>query len=64
MSKMGNYILGIEEDVFAIDGLEEQVSNSETVAELSDWVIGKLGTTTHFDISIVKEVVNDLWEGV
>ena len=46
MSKMGNYILGIEEDVFAIDGLEEQVSNSETVAELSDWVIEKLGTTT------------------
>ena len=64
MSKMGNYILGIEEDVFAIDGHEEQVSNSETVAELSDWVIEKLGTTTSFDKSIVKEVVNDLWEGV
>ena len=64
MSKMGNYILGIEEDVFAIDGLEEQVSNSETVAELSDWVIEKLGIKTHFDKSIVKEVVNDLWEGV
>ena len=61
MSKMGNYILGIEEDVFAIDGLEEQVSNSETVAELSDWVIEKLGTTTSFDKSIVKEVVNEMW---
>ena len=64
MSKMGNYILGIEEDVFAIDGLEEQVSNSETVAELSDWVIQKLGTTTSFDKGVVKDVVNDLWEGV
>ena len=61
MSKMGNYILGIEEDVFAIDGLEEQVSNSETVTELSDWVIEKLGTSTHFDKSIVKEVVNEMW---
>lgn len=64
MSKMGNYILGIEEDVFAIDGLEEQVSNSETVAELNNWVVEKLGIKTHFDKSIVKEVVNDLWEGV
>ena len=64
MSKMGNYILGIEEDVFAIDGLEEQVSNSETVTELSNWVIEKLGTTTSFDKGIVKDVVNDLWEGV
>ena len=64
MSKMGNYILGIEEDVFAIDGLEEQVSNSETVAELSNWVIEKLGTTTSFDKGIVKDVVNEIWEGV
>ena len=64
MSKMGNYILGIEEDVFAIDGLEEQVSNSETVTELSDWVIEKLGTTTHFDKSIVKEVVNEMCRGL
>ena len=64
MSKMGNYILGIEEDVFAIDGLEEQVFNSETVAELNNWVVEKLGIKTHFHKSIVKEVVNDLWEGV
>ncbi len=61
MSKMGNYILGIEEDVFAIDGLEEQVSNSETVSELSDWVIQKLGTITSFDKDIVKDVVNEMW---
>ena len=61
MSKMGNYILGMEEDVFAIDGLEEQVSNSETVAELNNWVVEKLGLKTSFDIDIVKEVVNEIW---
>ena len=61
MSKMGNYILGIEEDVFAIDGLDVQVSNSENVTDLNNWLVEKLGITTHFDKSIVKEVVNEMW---
>ena len=61
---MGNYILGMEEEVFALDGLVAKLHKSENVTEVSDWVIEKLGIKTHFDKSIVKEVVNDLWEGV
>ena len=64
MSKMGNYILGMEEEVFALDGLVAKLHKSENVTEVTDWVIEKLGIKTHFDKSIVKEVVNDLWECV
>ena len=31
MSKIGNYIIGIEEDVWGIEGLETKVSESENI---------------------------------
>ena len=61
MSKMGNYILGMEEEVFALDGLVAKLHKSENVTDLNNWLVEKLGITTHFDKSIVKEVVNEMW---
>ena len=61
MSKIGNYIIGIEEDVWGIEGLENKVSESENIEEVFAFVIEKLGLKTNFDIDIAKDAVKDLW---
>ena len=61
MSKIKNYIIGIEEDVWGIEGLETKVSESENIEEVFAFVIEKLGLKTNFDIDIAKDAVKDLW---
>jgi len=61
MSKMGNYILGIEEDVYAIKGLEEKISESEDITEVKTFVVETLGLKTSFDIGIAEDAVASLW---
>ena len=52
MSKIKNYMMDIEENVYDLDGLENKISESEDISEVKSWVVEQLGLTTHFDISI------------
>ena len=61
MSKIKNYMMGIEEDIYAIDGFEDKVSEAENTSEVKDWVVEKLGLTSSFDIGIASDVVDNCW---
>lgn len=61
MGKVKGYIMDIEEDVYALDGLEEKVSESEDISEVKSWVVDTLGLKTHFDISIAENAVSEMW---
>tara|TARA_Y100001938_G_C7759375_1_gene267811 strand:- start:312 stop:518 length:207 start_codon:yes stop_codon:yes gene_type:complete len=61
MGKVKNYMMDIEEKVFDIEGLEEKIGECEHMAEMKAWVVEKLGLTTHFDIGIAEDVVEECW---
>ena len=61
MSKIKNYMMDIEENVWGIKGLETKVGESENIEEVFVFVIEELGLKTNFDIDIAKEAVKDLW---
>ena len=61
MSKIKNYMMDIEENVWGIKGLETKVGESENIEEVFVFVIEELGLKTNFDIVIAKEAVKDLW---
>ena len=61
MSKIKNYMMGIEEDIYAIDGFENKVSEAENTSEVKAWVNEKLGLTSSFDIGIASDVVDNCW---
>tara|TARA_Y100001937_G_scaffold15975_1_gene22145 strand:- start:2768 stop:2977 length:210 start_codon:yes stop_codon:yes gene_type:complete len=61
MGKVKNYMMGIEEDIYAIDGFEDKVSEAENTSEVKDWVVEKLGLTSSFDIGIASDVVDNCW---
>ena len=61
MSKIKNYMMDIEEDVYAIEGLEEKISESEDISEVKAFVVEKLGLKTSFDIGIAEGAVTSLW---
>ena len=51
--------MGIEEDIYAIDGFEDKVSEAENTSEVKAWVVEKLGLTSSFDIGIASDVVDN-----
>ena len=53
--------MGIEEDIYAIDGFENKVSEAENTSEVKAWVVEKLGLTNSFDIGIASDVVDNCW---
>ena len=61
MGKVKNYMMGIEEDIYAIDGFEDKVSEAENTSEVKAWVVEKLGLTNSFDIGIASDVVDNCW---
>ena len=61
MGKVKNYMMDIEEKVFDIEGLEEKIGECEHMTEMKAWVVEKLGLTTHFDIGIAEDVVEECW---
>lgn len=61
MGKLKSYMMDIEEDVYAIEGLEEKIFESEDISEAYDFVVTSLDLKTSFDIGIAKDVVRDLW---
>ena len=61
MGKVKNYMMGIEEDIYAIDGFEDKVSEAENTSEVKAWVVEKLGLTSSFDIGIASDVVHNCW---
>ena len=61
MSKIKNYMMDIEEDVYAIEGLEEKISESEDRSEVKAFVVETLGLKTSFDIGIAEDAVTSLW---
>tara|TARA_Y100000022_G_scaffold128276_1_gene111138 strand:- start:43 stop:249 length:207 start_codon:yes stop_codon:yes gene_type:complete len=61
MGKVKSYMMDIEEKVFDIEGLEEKIGECEHMAEMKAWVVEKLGLTTHFDIGIAEDVVEECW---
>ena len=61
MGKVKSYMMGIEEDVYAIEGLEEKISESEDISEVKAFVVEKLGLKTSFDIGIAEDAVTSLW---
>ena len=54
-------MMGIEEDIYAIDGFENKVSEAENTSEVKAWVVEKLGLTSSFDIGIASDVVDNCW---
>ena len=65
MSKIKNYIMDIEEQVFALD-LEEIITEADTVEIAQQNVISQLGSDLKnaFDISIANTIVEDSWNEV
>ncbi len=61
MGKLKSYMMDIEEDVYAIEGLEEKIFESEDISEAYDFVVTSLNLKTSFDIDIAKGVVRDMW---
>jgi len=61
MGKVKSYMMDIEEDVYAIEGLEEKISESEDISEVKAFVVETLGLKTSFDIGIAEDVVTSLW---
>ena len=61
MGKVKSYIMDIEEDVYAIEGLEEKISESEDISEVKAFVVETLGLKTSFDIGITEDAVTSLW---
>ena len=61
MSKIKNYMMDIEENVYDLDGLENKISESEDISEVKSWVVAELGLETHFDISIANGAVTEMW---
>ena len=61
MSKIKNYMMDIEENVYDLEGLEDKISESEDVSEVKSWVVAQLGLKTHFDISIANGAVTEMW---
>ncbi len=61
MGKVKSYIMDIEEDVYAIEGLEEKISESEDISEVKAFVVETLGLKTSFDIGIAEDTVTSLW---
>ena len=61
MGKVKNYMMGIEEDIYAIDGFEDKVSEAENTSEVKAWVVEKLGLTSSFDIGIASDVIDTCW---
>ena len=61
MGKVKNYMMGIEEDIFAIPGLESKCGECEVIGEFEDFVLKALSLTSTFDIEIAKELVHDMW---
>ena len=53
--------MDIEEDVYNIEGLEDKISESEDISEVNTFVVDTLGLKTHFDISIAKNTVSEMW---
>ena len=61
MSKIKNYMMDIEENVYDLDGLENKISESEDISEVKSWVVAELGLVSSFDISIANGVVTEMW---
>ena len=65
MGKVKSYVMDIEEDVMAIEGIEEKISEAEHIQEVEAFVFEKLNLVTHFDQSCAKATIeymwNDLW---
>ena len=61
MSKIKNYMMVIQEDVWDIDGLETKIGEAEHIEEVYNFVVETLGLKTHFDIGIAKDAVLEMW---
>ena len=61
MSKIKNYMMDIEENVYDLDGLENKISESEDISEVKSWVVAELGLVSSFDISIANSAVTEMW---
>ena len=61
MGKVKSYMMDIEEDIYAIDGIEEKVSESENIDEVKAFVVEELELKTHFDIGIANNTVDMMW---
>ena len=61
MGAVKNHMMGIEEDIFAIPGLESKSAECEVIGEFEDFVLKALSLTSTFDIEIAKELVHDMW---
>jgi len=61
MSRLKDKIIGMEEQIFAIDGIEDKFSEAEDISEVNTFVINALELTSSFDIETAKEIVSEQW---
>ena len=61
MSRLKDKIIGMEEQIFAIDGIEDRFSEAEDISEVNTFVVNALELTSSFDIDLAKDVISDQW---
>jgi len=61
MSRMKDYMMDIEDQVYGIEGLEDKVSESDHIDEVKTFVYDALGLITSFDKECADEVISTCW---
>lgn len=61
MSRLKDKIIGMEEQIFAIDGIEDRFSEAEDISEVNTFVIDTLQLTSSFDIDLAKDIISGQW---
>lgn len=59
MSKMGNHIIGVQEDVMSTD-LENIIASSENISEAQSIVVDLLDLDS-FDAGIASDYIAEVW---
>ena len=61
MSRLKDKIIGMEEQIFAIDGIEDRFSEAEDISEVNTFVVNALELTSSFDIDLAKDIISGQW---
>ena len=61
MSRYKNYLMEWEDRINEIEGYEEKISESESLAETVDFVINKLKPKYEFEKVHIHDIVSEDW---
>ena len=61
MSRYKDYLMEWEDRINEIEGYEEKISESESLAETVDFVINKLKPKYEFEKVHIQDIVSEVW---